>query len=60
MEVNNSRELNAGLVGTIEPVSNLAKNIRIRSMSIVETRCVDEETSLVTDPCLVYADINRA
>lgn len=60
MEVDNSCELDFGLIGTIKPVSNFAKNVGIRAMSIVETRCVDEEASLVTNFCLVYANIDCA
>jgi hypothetical protein len=60
VEINNSCELNFGLVGTIKPVGNLAKNVGIRSMSVVEARGVDEEASLVTNLCLMYADIDCA
>ena len=60
MEVNNSCELNFGMIGTIKPVGNFTKNVGIRAMSIIETRCVDEEASLVTNFCLVYANIDCA
>jgi hypothetical protein len=60
VEINNACELNFGLVGTIKPVGNLTKNVGIRPMSIVEARCIDEEASLVTNLCFMYADIGCA
>jgi hypothetical protein len=60
VEVYNPCELDAFLVRAIEPVSNLAEDVGVRSMRIIEARCVNKEASLATDLCLVYADINCA
>jgi len=60
VEIDNSYELDFGLVGTIKPVGNLAKNVGIGSMGVVEARCVDEEASLVTNLCFMDADIDCA
>ena len=59
MQIDDSYELEFGLVGTIKLVGNLTKNVSIRSIGVVEARCVDKEASLVTNLCFIDADIDR-
>lgn len=60
MKVHDAGKLDIVLVGAVEPVSNLAKDIRVRAMRIVKTWSINEKASLPSNSCFVNSYIRGA